>query len=99
MASKQALLSFLQKHVFDTILHASAHDYSEADGKKLKEVQDKTRAEVERFRGYADAEELITNYKRDLHSAAAKHVNSELEHLQLPTLPSVKDQFLKEAGE
>jgi hypothetical protein len=99
MASKQHLLDFLDRHVFDPILRASASGYSEADQKKLKDVQDRTRSEKERFRGYANAGEVIENFKRDLHSEPAKRVDRELEHLKLPTLPSVRDQFLKEAGE
>ena len=99
MANKQDLLHFLDRHVFDPILHASADKYSDADRRKLEDVQTRTRSEKERFRGYTSAKEVVENYKRDLHSAAAKHVNSELEHLKLPTLPSVKDDFLKEAGE
>jgi hypothetical protein len=45
------------------------------------------------------ASEILENYKRDLHSSTAKRVNTELEHPKLPTLPSVKDEFLKHAGE
>ena len=59
----------------------------------------RTRSEKERFRQYRSAKELIENYKRDLHSEAAKRVNRELEALKLPTLPSVKEEFLKVAGE
>ena len=99
MANKQELLHFLDQHVFDPILHASPSKYSEADQKKLKGVQDRTRSEKERFRGYASAQEVIENYKSDLHSSTAKRVNSELEKLKLPTLPSVEDDFLKFAGE
>jgi hypothetical protein len=99
MASKQGLLHFLDTRVFDPILHASSNGYSESDRGKLEDVQKKTRSEKERFRSYKSAEEIIANYKRDLHSTAAKHVNAELERLKLPTLPSVKDAFLKEAGE
>ena len=99
MANKQDLLAFLDRRVFDPILHASANTYSEADQKKLKDVQDRTRSEKERFRTYGSAHEVIENYKRDLHSRTAKRVNSELEHLKLPTLPSVEDEFLKKAGE
>jgi hypothetical protein len=99
MASKQDLLNFLDRRVFNPILHASPDDYSEADQKKLKDVQDRTRSEKEGFHNYANAAEIVENYKRDLHSSTAKRVNSELEHLKLPTLPSVKDEFQKEAGE
>jgi hypothetical protein len=97
MASKQELLHFLDQHVFNPILHASAKDYNEADQKKLEDVQDRTQSEKERFRTYESTDEIIENYKRDLHSSTAKRVNSELEHLKLPTLPSVKDEFLKVA--
>lgn len=99
MANKQELLDFLDKHVFDPILRASADDYSETDKKKLEDVQNRTRSEKERFRNYTNAGEIIENYKRDLHSSTAKRVNSELERLKLPTLPSVKEEFLKAAGE
>jgi hypothetical protein len=99
MASKQDLLHFLDRRVFNPILHASANDYSETDQRKLKDVQDRTQSEKERFYNYSSAAEIVENYKRDLHSSTAKRVNSELEHLKLPTLPSVKDEFLKEAGE
>jgi hypothetical protein len=99
MANKQKLLHFLDQHVFNPILRASADRYSDADQRKLKDVQDRTKSEQERFRGYQSAREVIDNYKSDLHSSTAKRVNSELEKLKLPTLPSVKDDFLKLAGE
>jgi hypothetical protein len=98
MANKQDPLHFLDRRVFNPILHASADDYSGTDRKKLKDVQDRTQSEKERFHNYASAAEIIENYKRDLHSSTAKRVNSELEHLKLPTLPSVKDEFLKRGG-
>jgi len=99
MPNKQQLLSFLNHHVFDPILHATPGKYSEADQKKLKDVQDRTKSEKERFAHYGSAREIVENYKRDLHSGAAKRVNSELQKLKLPTLPSVKEEFLKVAGD
>jgi hypothetical protein len=95
MANREELLHYLDKHVFNPILHASPDRYSESDRKKLKDVQDRTKSEKERFRSYKSAQDVIDNYKSDLHSSTAKRVNSELEKLQLPTLPSVKDDFLK----
>jgi hypothetical protein len=65
----------------------------------LKDVQDRTKSEQQRFHGYKSAREVIDNYKSDLHSSTAKRVNRELEKLKLPTLPSVKDQSLKLAGD
>lgn len=99
MANKQELLHFLDQHVFNPILKASSKGHGEADARKLKDVQDRTRSERERFHHYSSAEEIIKNYKSDLHSKAAERVNRELEALKLPTLPSVKEEFLKVAGE
>lgn len=99
MANKQELLDFLDKHVFERILHASSNNHSETDQRKLKEVQDKTVAEKDRFQHYSSAEDIVVNYKRDLHSEAARKVNRELEDLKLPTLASVKEEFLKLAGD
>lgn len=98
MANRNELLHFLDQHVFDPILHASASHYSGSDRDKLKDVQDRTQSEKERFRGYSSAQEIIDNYKSDLHSSTAKRVNAELEKLKLPTLPSVEDEFMKLAG-
>src|SRR5579863_6802391 len=97
MANKQELLHFLDQRVYDPMLHASPNRYSEADQRKLKDVQDRTKSEKERFRTYSSAKEIVDNYKSDLHSSTAKRVNSELEKLKLPTLPSVKDDFLRPA--
>ena len=99
MANKTELLKFLDHHVFDPILKASADNYREADKKKLQDVQDRTKSEKDRFHHYSSAKEIIDNYKSDLHSSTAKRVNSELEELKLPTLPSVKHEFLRVAGD
>lgn len=99
MASREDLLRYLERHVFDPILHASPDHYGAGDKKRLEDAQQRTQSEKERFRAYKSANEIIENFKRDLHSSAAKKVNSELERLKLPTLPSVKDDFLKHAGE
>lgn len=95
MANKQELLRFLNQKVFDPILKASPDRYSKGDQKQLKDVQDRTRSEKDRFHGYSSAKEIVDNYKSDLHSSTAKRVNSELEKLKLPSLPSVKDEFLQ----
>ena len=99
MANKQQLLHFLDEHVFNPIRKASPGKSSEASKQKLKDVQDRTRSERERFHHYSSAREIIENYKSDLHSKTAHRVNSELEALKLPTLPSVKQDFLRLAGE
>lgn len=99
MADKSELLKFLDERVFNPILKASPDRYSEADRKKLQDVQDRTRSERDRFHHYGSARDIIDNYKSDLHSSTAKRVNAELEKLKLPTLPSVEQEFLKLAGE
>jgi hypothetical protein len=99
MANKAELLKFLDHHVFDPILKASPDGYSEADRKLLKDVQDRTRSEKDRFHHYSNAKAVVDNYKSDLHSSTAKRVNSELEKLKLPTLPSMQEEFLRVASD
>jgi hypothetical protein len=99
MANKAELLKFLDHHVFHPILEASPDEYSEAERMKLQDVQDRTKSEKDRFQHYGSAKEIIDNYKSDLHSSTAKRVNSELEKLKLPTLPSVEKEFLRVAGD
>ena len=99
MENKQELLHFLDQHVFNPILKASPKSKGGPDERKLQDVQDRTRSEQDRFHHYSSAREIIDNYKSDLHSKTAHRVNKELEALDLPTLPSVKDEFLKFAGE
>lgn len=99
MANKQQLLHFLDQHVFNPILKAKPKSNDEGELQELKDVQDKTRTEQDRFHHYSSARDIVDNYKSDLHSKAAHRVNQELEALKLPTLPSVKDEFLKLAGD
>jgi len=95
MANKRDLLRFLDQRVFDPILKASPGSYAQPDRSKLQDVQDRTRSERDRFHHYANAREIVDNYKSDLHSPTAKRVNRELEQLKLPTLPSVEHDFIK----
>ncbi len=99
MANKRELLRFLDEKVFNPILKASPDRYGKSDQNKLKDVQDRTRSEKDRFHHYSSAREIVDNYKSDLHSSTAKRVNRELERLKLPTLPSVENEFLQAAGE
>jgi hypothetical protein len=99
MASKRELLRFLDSRVFNPILKAKPEDYKESDRKALADVQGSTGSEQERFHGYKDTAEIVSNFKRDLHSETAKRINPELRRLKLPSLPSVKDEFLEMTGE
>lgn len=90
---KRELVDFLIKKAFNPVLHAKPDGLSEADKRKLEHVRDATRAEIDRYRDYGSAEEVVTNFRRDLHSSAAKKVHAELKSLHLPTLDDIRDEF------
>jgi hypothetical protein len=99
MANKQALVNYLDRKVFDPILHASSENYSAADEKALQDVKRRTKTEKDRYYHYSTAADIRQNYESDLHSEAAKKVNAELKRLNLPHLADVKDEFLALADE
>lgn len=94
MASKSELLHFLDKHVFHPILNADEEHYGERQRQDLRDVKRRTEEEKARFHGYDSAERIVTMYKDDLTSEAAKPVNARLKDLKLPTLSDVKGEFL-----
>ena len=94
--AKQELLDFVIRRAFDPVLHAK-RDGKDAD--KLAHVQDATRSEIERYKSYGSAEELVTNFKRDLHSSAAEKIHAELCALHLPTIEDIRDEFEAKARE
>ena len=94
MANKQELVSYLDRKVFDPILHASSDKYGGADHKALDDVKRRTETEKERYHHYSSAEDVRQNFESDLHSEAAKKVNSELKRLNLPRLADVKEEFM-----
>jgi len=91
--SRQELVGFVIRKALDPVLRAKPDGKSEADKKKLERVQDATRSEIERYRNYGSAEEVVTNFKRDLHSSAAKKIHAELEQLGLPTINDIREEF------
>lgn len=97
--ARRQLLDLLEREAFDPVLHAKPEGRSETDKRKLAEVQDKTRSEIDRFRGYGSAREVVTNFKRDLSSEPAKKVHRELAALDLPTVNDVRDRFEAKARE
>jgi hypothetical protein len=96
---KRELVDFLVKKAFNPVLHAKPDGRSEAEKRKLEHVRDATRAEIDRYRDYGSAEEVVTNFRRDLHSSAAKKVHAELKSLHLPTLDDIRDEFEDKARE
>lgn len=94
---KRELADFVIREALDPVLRAKAEGRSEADRRMLEHVQQATRAEIQRYRGYGSAREVVTNFKRDLTSSAAKKVHAELAHLGLPTLDDIRDRFEEKA--
>lgn len=93
--TRERLVDFLDRKAFQPVLHASPEEYrSEADKTKLREVQEKTHTERQRYRErYTTAEEVRDNFRADLTSEHAKKVHRQLRELNLPTLPDIKDEF------
>ena len=99
MASKQELVEFLDRRVFDPILHTSEDKYSGKQRERLNDVKRRTEAEKTRFHNYESAQKVVEMYKDDLSSEKAKPVNAHLEELGLPRLVDVKNEFYELAGE
>ena len=91
--AQHQLLDLLEREAFDPVLRARPDGRSEADKHRLAEVQSKTRSEIDRFRGYGSAREVVTNFKRDLSSEPAKRVHRDLAALDLPTINDIRDRF------
>jgi hypothetical protein len=93
--AQRKLVSFLEQKAFQPVLRADPERYSGSRRQKLAHVQKATQAEVERFRHYGSAEEVVVNFKRDLTSGKAKQVHRELRDLDLPTIEECRDDFLR----
>jgi hypothetical protein len=91
--SKQTLVHFLEQKAFQPVLRADPAKYPENKRAVLKDMQGRTETEIERFKRYGSADEVITNLRRDLNSAPAKKVHQALRDLGLPTLPDLRDEF------
>lgn len=97
--SKEKLVRHLQQHAFDPVLRADSGYWPESKRDKLCNVQQATGNEVERFRNFEMAEDVVVNFKGDLHSDAARHVQGDLADMGLPTLHDVRDGFERLASE
>jgi hypothetical protein len=91
--ARRELVDFLVRRAFEPVLAARPDNRSEAEQRRLGHVQKATRAEIERFRGYGSANEVVVNFRRDLDSEPARKVHAELRSLGLPTLDDVRDEF------
>lgn len=91
--AKQQLVDFLIRRAFDPVLRAKSDGRSDSERRKLEHVQKATESEIERFRAYQSAQEVVTNFKRDLNSRAARKVHAELRALHLPTIEDIHEEF------
>ena len=94
---KDELVRFLEERAFKPVLNAKQKGRSAAEQKKLEHVQKATRAEIERFHKYRSAQEVVTNFKRDLDSEPAKRIHAELRSIGLPTINDIREEFEKRA--
>jgi hypothetical protein len=99
MDARRKLLDFLEHKAFQPVLRADPKHVPANRRDTLREMQDKARTEIERFRHYGPAEEIVTNFRRDQHSAPARKVHQALAELGLPTVNDVRDDFEKLARE
>lgn len=97
--AKRKLVRFLEEMAFRPVLKADPSRYPANKRDTLRDVQRRTEQEIERFRNYRSAEEVVANFRRDLTSDAAKKVHRELEGLGLPTLHDVRADFENLASE
>lgn len=94
---RDKLVGFLDSKVFEPILRAAE---SGRNHDELEHVKRSTESEKKRFHeSYATASEVRNNYLSDLSSSAGKRISGELEELGLPSLPKVKDEFMKLADD
>ena len=92
---REELLKFLDKEVFDPILQALPEDYKSEDLiRKLHDVKRRTEREKHQFHEFLTSEEVKKTYLSDLDFRSARKIDHELDELNLPSLPKVKDEFL-----
>ncbi|HEX6956665.1 MAG TPA: hypothetical protein VF194_01645 [Ferrovibrio sp.] len=97
--AKQKLVDFLEDHAFSPVLRAKPHQYAASQQRMLEDVQRATRAEIDRFRDYRSAEDVVINFKRDLSSGAAEKIHRELRRLNLPTVNDLEGDFMRLADD
>ena len=100
-AATSDVVAFTGRHDFETFKRNTGALNELATYRQLVErgLQCGYRINKVVYRGYGSAEEVVTNFKRDLHSAPAKKIHAELKRLGLPTLNDIKDEFEAKARE
>jgi hypothetical protein len=95
--AKNRLVEYLKTRAFEPVLRARDDGRSEADKRRLQDVKEATRAEIDRYEHYGSAGDVYVNFKRDLDSEPARKIHSELKSLGLPTLNDIAGDFENEA--
>jgi hypothetical protein len=80
-SAREQLVDFLQRHAFQPVLRAKDNSVPRGKQEELHDLQDRTKTEIERFRNYGTAEDVVTNFRRDLHSNKAREVQGRLKTL------------------
>lgn len=93
MEGNELLVRLLDARVFDPILEASADRYSGHEREQLRYIQDRTRAEKQRYHSYDSAEKVVQMFHADLRSESARTVKTKLQELKLPCLADVEEEF------
>lgn len=97
--AKEKLVDLIISRALDPVMKAKGDRRSEAEQRKLEHVQEATRAEIERYRRYGSAKEVVANFRSDLNSQPAQKVHAELKALHLPTINDIRDEFEAKAKE
>ena len=69
--AQREFAEFVIGRIFNLVMRAKQDGRSEPDRRTLEHVQRETEAEIQRYCGYGSAQEVATNFTRDLSSAAA----------------------------
>lgn len=95
--TREQLVDFLDKRVFDPILDTSDDEFSSDKQKEtFRHVRRSTESEKHRFHEeYTNAEDVKNNYLSDLSSDTGERITRESHELGLPTLPDVHDEFVQ----
>ena len=65
------------------------------DRENFEDILRKTKNEKKKFQNYKTAEEVNENFLQNVHSKPVQKLDKGIDHLGLPTLPQLKDDFKK----
>ena len=94
--AKGELVDFLVHRAFYPVLMAQR---TGPDKAMIEQVQGATYREIERFRAYGSADEVVDNFRRDLESEFATSLYHDLKRLDLPVIGDLREAFERKARE